>query len=223
MTRILASDGLRLKLWVNIKDPRAVEPLIAARRDPDVLTSNAGRLRLWTKSKTPTRPWPPVRPECRRLPFQLNRPRPRQTSTATTKKGVQEAQQRLQKALRYQPGPADGVMGARAIAALKKFQSDHHLPVTGTLDQKTLDTLKVTTPPGVEAQFPDVLQGKLSLAYLLGAGGLTHPSLWIRSEDVQYEIELTEKTSLPSDWRHKDEDGARYPNHLPWDRFSCRA
>jgi hypothetical protein len=32
-------------------------------------------------------------------------------------------------------------MGAKAIAALKKFQSDHGLPVTGLLDRKTLDTL----------------------------------------------------------------------------------
>jgi hypothetical protein len=37
-------------------------------------------------------------------------------------------------------------MGARAIAALKKFQTDHILPVTGQLDRKTLDALSATTP-----------------------------------------------------------------------------
>jgi hypothetical protein len=61
-------------------------------------------------------------------------------STATAKKTIQGAQERLL-ALGYQPGAADGVMGAKAIAALKKFQSDHSLPVTGQLDRKTLDAL----------------------------------------------------------------------------------
>jgi peptidoglycan hydrolase-like protein with peptidoglycan-binding domain len=34
-------------------------------------------------------------------------------------------------------------MGARAIAALKKFQSDHGLPATGQLDRETLDALTI--------------------------------------------------------------------------------
>jgi peptidoglycan hydrolase-like protein with peptidoglycan-binding domain len=62
------------------------------------------------------------------------------TSIATTKEAVKEAQERLQ-TLGYQAGSADGVMGAKTIAALKKFQSDHSLPVTGQLDRKTLDAL----------------------------------------------------------------------------------
>jgi hypothetical protein len=61
-------------------------------------------------------------------------------STTTAKKTIQSAQERLL-ALGYQPGAADGAMGARAIAALKEFQTDHNLPVTGQLDQKTLDAL----------------------------------------------------------------------------------
>ena len=65
-------------------------------------------------------------------------------STATAKKTIQAAQERLL-ALGYQPGAADGVMGAKAIAALKKFQVDHSLPVSGQLDQKTLDVLNDTT------------------------------------------------------------------------------
>ncbi len=73
------------------------------------------------------------------------------TSTAATKKTIQGAQERLL-ALGYQPGSTDGVMGARTIAALKKFQSDHGLSATGRLDRKTLDALnarpeKVATKP----------------------------------------------------------------------------
>ena len=63
-------------------------------------------------------------------------------AAATTKKGVQAAQERLQ-ALGYQVGSADGVMGLRSIAALKKFQSDRGLSATGLLDEKTLAVLGV--------------------------------------------------------------------------------
>jgi peptidoglycan hydrolase-like protein with peptidoglycan-binding domain len=59
------------------------------------------------------------------------------TSTAAAKKTIQAAQERLL-ALGYQPGATDGVMGSKAIAALKKFQADHSLPVTGQLDRKTI-------------------------------------------------------------------------------------
>jgi peptidoglycan hydrolase-like protein with peptidoglycan-binding domain len=64
------------------------------------------------------------------------------TTNPTTKESVQEAQQRL-KTLGYEPGPADGVMGSRTTAALKKFQTDRVLPVTAKLDKKTLDALGV--------------------------------------------------------------------------------
>ncbi len=57
-----------------------------------------------------------------------------------TKEAVQEAQQQLQ-ALGYAPGLADGAMGSRTMAALRKFQSDRGLPVTGKLDQKTAAVL----------------------------------------------------------------------------------
>ena len=59
-----------------------------------------------------------------------------------TKKVIQEAQQQLS-ALGYELGLADGVMGLKTIAAAKKFQSDHGLPVTGALDQQTLNALRV--------------------------------------------------------------------------------
>ncbi len=71
--------------------------------------------------------------------------------TGTTKKTIQRAQESLQ-ARGYQPGSADGVMGTKAIAALKKFQSDRGLTITGQLDSKTLEAL--STPPAKAAQKP---------------------------------------------------------------------
>jgi peptidoglycan hydrolase-like protein with peptidoglycan-binding domain len=64
-------------------------------------------------------------------------------STVLSKKTVQDAQVAL-KVLGYDPGPADGAMGAKTVAAVKKFQSDHDIPVSGMLDRKTTNVLTAT-------------------------------------------------------------------------------
>lgn len=85
------------------------------------------------------------------------------TLSAATKKAVQRAQQRLQ-VLGYEPGSADGVMGSKTVIALKKFQSDHGLSVTGVLDQKTLDALSAKDakeeqkPPTAAPPVPEATQ-----------------------------------------------------------------
>jgi len=42
----------------------------------------------------------------------------------------------------YHPGPTDGVMGGRTHEALRLFQRDHHLPITGEFDKRTHEALK---------------------------------------------------------------------------------
>jgi hypothetical protein len=54
---------------------------------------------------------------------------------------IAEMQQRLLD-LGYQAGPADGIAGNRTIAALKKFQRDNNLPVTGRLNNETISNLR---------------------------------------------------------------------------------
>ncbi len=72
------------------------------------------------------------------------------TIAAQGTKPIQEAQQRL-KDLGYDPGPPDGALGARTIAAIKKFQSDQSLPITGTVDPKTLAALASSKSAAVVA------------------------------------------------------------------------
>lgn len=41
----------------------------------------------------------------------------------------------------YDPGEVDGTMNPATIAALKKYQADRGLKVTGTINAQTLDAL----------------------------------------------------------------------------------
>ena len=54
--------------------------------------------------------------------------------------------QRILAELDYDPGPADGLMGARTEAAITAFQTDRDLPVTGTPTPVLLEILRRTQP-----------------------------------------------------------------------------
>lgn len=54
---------------------------------------------------------------------------------------IKDAQENLQK-LGYDPGPVDGVWGRKTQNALREYQSDSELPVTGKLDAPTLKSLE---------------------------------------------------------------------------------
>lgn len=73
---------------------------------------------------------------------------------------VAEIQKRLRD-LGYSPGPADGKMGKGTIEALKKFQQDNNLAITGQADGETVDKLRqqkaeVRTEPPKLAREPAV-------------------------------------------------------------------
>ncbi len=83
------------------------------------------------------------------------------TMTAPTTATMPEATIRsLQEALNKQgiAVKVDGILTEETRAAIRKYQSQHHLPVTGEPDKATLDKLGVTvagaTPAGQTAQAP---------------------------------------------------------------------
>lgn len=65
---------------------------------------------------------------------------PSQTYVGGTKMNVRSAQQALNQ-MGYNAGTADGKMGQRTVNALKAFQRDNGLPVTGRLDNATAAAL----------------------------------------------------------------------------------
>jgi len=63
---------------------------------------------------------------------------------------TREAIKLIQETLRqkgYAPGPVDGVFGPRSIKALKQFQKDKKLRVTGKIDVETARQLQAAGPP----------------------------------------------------------------------------
>jgi hypothetical protein len=59
---------------------------------------------------------------------------------------VRSAQQALQEK-GFDPGPVDGVKGAKTTAAIKEFQQKNNLTVTGMLDPETRERLLASSPP----------------------------------------------------------------------------
>lgn len=74
-----------------------------------------------------------------------------QNPTPTNAKLADDIVRRAQEALMiigYEVGAPDGKIGTRTIAAIRKFQSDRGVPVSGKLDEMTLVTLGLGTGDG---------------------------------------------------------------------------
>jgi peptidoglycan hydrolase-like protein with peptidoglycan-binding domain len=74
-------------------------------------------------------------------------PRSQQSEREANSEGITifELQERLS-GLGYKLGEVDGVNGPRTIDALKRFQSDNKLPVTGAIDAETVRRLRNAKP-----------------------------------------------------------------------------
>jgi peptidoglycan hydrolase-like protein with peptidoglycan-binding domain len=58
---------------------------------------------------------------------------------------IQMTQQRL-KEFGYDPGPINGMVGGHTTEALRRFQTERGLPVTGELDRETARRLRIELP-----------------------------------------------------------------------------
>ncbi len=70
-------------------------------------------------------------------------PSSRTSSTAMASDGTVASAQNALNSQGYSAGSADGLMGPTTRAAVARFQADHNLQQTGTLDDATLNALGV--------------------------------------------------------------------------------
>jgi photosystem II stability/assembly factor-like uncharacterized protein len=117
-------------------------------RDANVLYlgTNLGVYRSIDRGTSWAPVWSPTTPEKKKAPA---RRRGATRTNIRTPLAGQETVLHAQQALRgagYHLGEPDGKAGAATIAAVKKFQTDRHLPVTGKLDAITLGALGIGSP-----------------------------------------------------------------------------
>jgi len=72
---------------------------------------------------------------------QTNSEESKPATQSTQPMTVLQVQQRLIE-LGYNPGPADGIMGKSTVSALKKFQQDNSLSITGRADSETVAKMR---------------------------------------------------------------------------------
>jgi cytohesin len=84
---------------------------------------------------------------------------------------VHQVQKRLRE-LGYDPGPADGIWGKKTTLAVKLFQRDKGLPVTGKLDARTRAELMNKKPPSKRSFFEAVKRDDIIAVKALIAAGV---------------------------------------------------
>jgi ankyrin repeat protein len=84
---------------------------------------------------------------------------------------VYQAQERL-KELGYDPGSIDGIWGKKTTSAIKRFQQDNGLPVTGKLDKQTRAELIIRKPPSQRSFIEAIKRDDIITAKALIAAGV---------------------------------------------------
>ena len=98
-----------------------------------------------------------------------------QATAKVDEKGIHRIQEKLNQ-LGYNPGPIDGIWGPKTQQAIKKFQQDNRLPVTGKLDDDSRRQLMHIANGGqMEAKDP-VEQPTYSLMTKKAKGPVEQPT-----------------------------------------------
>ena len=124
----------------------------------------------------PAKKRPPIRRTVAQAPSARRSPAPPQTdqqsSPSLSEATIKRAQEALEKA-GYEIGTPDGHVGPRTIAVLKRFQTDHFLPVTGQFDETTLGALGLSdaTSNSGAAHIASLTDPVNALVSFAGAGG----------------------------------------------------
>ena len=186
----------------NMPDRLITYAMLQDRRDPNIiyLGTNLGLYRStdrgasWSPIGAPNVESPAARPTRRRGTVAARRRAAARRSTTTTsaaqptappvpnaassERAQTKAAQAALNAAGYDVGTPDGAAGTRTIEALRKFQTDKQLPVTGTFDDTTLTALglgggksTLNTAQGIQTAPIGLTETINALAYMEDTSG----------------------------------------------------
>lgn len=143
--------------------------IVQDERDANVLYlgTNLGVYRSTDRGTSWAPVWAPNTPEKKKTPAATKRgtkptasvarrPATRTAAAKIDQDAILQMQQTLNDA-GYHLGEPDGKLGPSTTAALKKFQTDRHLPVTGKLDSITLAALGIDSSKGASVEGANVI------------------------------------------------------------------
>ncbi len=137
------------------------------------LGTNLGVYRSIDRGATWAPVWSPTNPDEKKKST-ARKAAKRATTTAQSRRPAAASNETILQAQQallnngYHPGEPDGKLGQATTTAVKKFQTDRHLPVTGKLDSITLGALGVGSGPGREEP------GKANLILADAVNALVH-------------------------------------------------
>ena len=148
LTAILLSIGILFGWQFFMKAYYPPKPAAQLAKNPETAAPTAVPAEgpaATTPAPKPTPPGPTVpaaapKAEAAQEPIPSVEPRAAAAAPLTSKEAVARAQTRL-RALGYDAGPADGAAGPKTLSAIRRFQADKGLKVTGQLDPETVRTL----------------------------------------------------------------------------------
>lgn len=166
----------------------------------------------------------------------IMRPGPALLASGATGDSVKDLQARLKQIAWYSP-PVDGVYGPQTIAAVEGFQGKREIPVTGEVDQRTLDRLSVMTrrPTTDElnnvAPKPKAKTMKLDDRCLTGRVVCISKSqrklAWVVDGEIQLTMDVrfgseltpTRNGAFAINWKSKNHVSSLYKTAMPYALF----
>ncbi|MSS63635.1 peptidoglycan-binding domain-containing protein [Velocimicrobium porci] len=91
----------------------------------------------------------------------------------------------------YSCGTADGIAGSKTKNAIKKYQKDHNLTVTGTINSALLKSLNIKPVSNSSSSSDTKIQNKETTVYITDTGSKYHRSGCRYLRKSKYSISLS--------------------------------
>lgn len=166
--------------------------------------------------------------------YNIMRPGPTLLAEGATGDSVKDLQARLKQIAWYE-AKIDGIYGAKTVEAVRGFQAKREIPVTGEVDQRTLDRLKAMTRRPTTDELNNVAPkpGTMSLDDRCLSGRVVCISkaqrklAWVVDGEIQMTMDVRFGSELTPTrngvfsvyWKSRNHVSKLYGSAMPWAMF----